>query len=419
MGVNTVRGRWRRWQVGVLLGLILLLVWVLAARRGTPVQVLHVQRLDLVQSVVATGRVSAPARISLASEVAATVAQVHVREGQSVRAGQLLLRMADGEARAALAQARAALAEAQGHAQAQSGLNAPLAEQAQRQAEAALWAAEREHARVRQLVAQGFFAPQRLDEAERALQAARSAHASALLQSQAQHQGGVEPQLAAARVAQARAQVQLAQARLMRLQLRAPADAVVLRREVEPGLMAQPGRELLLLAERGPLRIDASLDERHLPLLRLGMPARAVADAFAAQAFDAVLSEVAPAVDAERGSVQVRLALPQPPAFLRADMTVSVELFGGRRAQTLVLPSQAVRDADRGQPWALVLREGRALRVPLRLGLQGVGAVEVLEGLAEGEAVIAQTEPALPGARVRAAPPQGAPQGFELPSFVR
>ena len=85
-------------------------------------------------------------------------------------------------------------------------------------------------------------------------------------------------------------------------------------------------------------------------------------------------------------------------------MTVSVELVGGVKKDALVLPSGAVRDADREAPWALALQDGLAVRVPLKLGLRGVGAVEILSGLKEGDAVIPQTEKALPGDRVRRGP---------------
>lgn len=400
----------------LLLGLA---AWAWSVRRGAEVQVVAAQRQDIVQSVVATGRVNAPARISISSEVAATVSEVGVREGQAVGAGQVLVRLSDAEPRAALAQAQAALAEARSRALQQSSVGALVSEQAQVQAQAALLVAQRDHERIRQLVAQGFFAPQRLDEARRALDTAQSALASAQVQALANQPRGVEPQLAAARTAQAEANMRMAQARLARLVLRAPVDAVVLRRDVEPGLMAQPGRELLALAEAGPLRIDTSIDERHLPLLQLGMSARAVADAFPGQPFEARLSYVAPAVDAERGSVAVRLALMEPPAFLKADMTVSVELFGGRRERALVLPSEAVRDIDRAQPWVLTLEQGQARRVSVRLGLRGVGAVEVTQGLAPGALVIPQTEKALPGDRVRAAPARAERRGFELPSYLR
>ncbi len=417
-GAGAPRAR-RRWLLAAGAATALALAGAFFLQRGAEVQVVHVQRQDIVQSVVATGRMNAPARMGLASEVAATVVDVLVREGDSVRAGQALLRLADAEPRAALAQARAALAEARGRALQQSSVGAAVADQGEQQARAALLAAEREHERTRQLVAQGFFPPQRMDEAQRALDTARSVLASARAQAQANRSRGVEPQLAAARIAQAQANVQLAQARLERLVLRAPLDALVLRRDVEPGLMAQPGRELLLLAARGPLRIDAALDERHLPLLQVGMQARAVADAFPDQPFDARLSEVAPVVDAERGSVAVRLAVPSPPPFLKADMTVSVELFGGRRQGALVLPSDAVRDAAHGRPWVLLAQGGQARRVDVGLGLRGVGSVEVTQGLAEGAAVIPPTEKALPGDRVRPAPVRAPARGLEVPDFVR
>ena len=83
----------------------------LASQRGTKVQVAPVVRTGIVQSVVATGRLNAPARMDIGAEVTATVLEVKVREGDRVKAGDLLLRLSDAEARAALQQARAALVE--------------------------------------------------------------------------------------------------------------------------------------------------------------------------------------------------------------------------------------------------------------------------------------------------------------------
>ena len=164
--------------------------------------------------------------------------------------------------------------------------------------------------------------------------------------------------------------------------------------------------------------IDAAVDEKHLRLLTPGMPAQALADAFPGQRFDARLSYIAPAVDPQRGTVDVRLDVPQPPAFLKPDMTVSVELLAGAKKDALVLPSSAVRDADREKPWVLVLQGGRAERMPVRLGLRGVGAVEVVEGLAAGDEAIPQTEKALPGDRVRRGPALAPEKGMEVPSFI-
>ncbi|WP_293605617.1 efflux RND transporter periplasmic adaptor subunit [Polaromonas sp. UBA4122] len=405
-----------KWGAGALV--VLAAAVMLAGQRGTPVQVVAVARTGIVQSVVATGRINAPARMDIGAEVSATVLEVRVREGDRVKAGDLLVRLSDAEAHAALQQARAALAEARGRATQQATVAAPVAAQAVVQAQAAFTSAEREHQRARDLVAQGFFSQQKLDDAQRALDTARSALESARVQAQANQASGVERVLAVSRVDQAVAALEVAQARLERLSITSPVDAVVLNRTAEPGSMAQPGRVLLSLAAQGGLRIDAGVDEKNLRLLSPGMAARAVADAYPGQSFDAQLSYIAPAVDPLRGTVEVRLAVPKPPGFLRPDMTVSVELVGGTKKDALVLPSGAVRDADREAPWVLALQDGRAVRVPVKLGLRGVGAVEIVDGLKEGEEVIPQTEKAAPGDRVRRGPSVAQGKGMEVPSFI-
>lgn len=405
-----------KWGAGALV--VLAAAVMLAGQRGTPVQVVAVARTGIVQSVVATGRINAPARMDIGAEVSATVLEVRVREGDRVKAGDLLVRLSDAEAHAALQQARAALAEARGRATQQATVAAPVASQAVVQAQAAFTSAEREHQRARDLVAQGFFSQQKLDDAQRALDTARSALESARVQAQANQASGVERVLAVSRVDQAVAALEVAQARLERLSITSPVDAVVLNRTAEPGSMAQPGRVLLSLAAQGGLRIDAGVDEKNLRLLSPGMAARAVADAYPGQSFDAQLSYIAPAVDPLRGTVEVRLAVPKPPGFLRPDMTVSVELVGGTKKDALVLPSGAVRDADREAPWVLALQDGRAVRVPVKLGLRGVGAVEIVDGLKEGEEVIPQTEKAAPGDRVRRGPSVAQGKGMEVPSFI-
>jgi len=398
--------------------LVLLLTGALLLRqRGTLVQVVPVLRSNLQQSVVATGRLNAPARIELAAEVTATVLAVQVREGDQVKAGQLLVRLSDAEARAALQQAKAALGEARNRATQQATVTAPVAVQTVVQADAAWRNADSEFRRSEALVAQGFFSQQKLDEARRALESAASVLRSAHVQAEANQPRGVESGLAAVRVEQASAAVQMAEARLARLAINSPVDGVVLVRNVEPGTMAQPGRVLLALAS-GRTRIDAGIDEKHLHMLVIGMPAKAAADAYPAQPFAAQLSYIGPAVDLQRGTVEVRLAVQQPPAFLKPDMTVSVELIGANRSNALVLPAAAVREADSAAPWVLMLRDQRAVRVPVKLGLRGIGTMEIVSGLQEGDLAIPQTEKALPGDSVRQAGTTLQSQGMEVPSFI-
>jgi len=256
---------------------------------------------------------------------------------------------------------------------------------------------------VQQLVAEGFYSPAQLDEARRAVDVARAQQLSAQAQLQANADAGTEVAQAQAQLALAQAATVAAQARLAQATLVAPADARVLVREVEPGQIVQPGKALLSLALAGPTQLVAQVDERFLEQLQLGQPAWVVADAFAGQRFAARVLSIAPAVDAQRGAIEVKFSIEQTPAFLREDMTLSVEVETARRERTLVLPQAALRGPAGGdQASVLVLQDGRAQVRNVRLGLRTLDAVEVLDGLKEGDTVLRGNATLQDGQRVRA-----------------
>lgn len=369
--------------------------------RGREVEVVSVTRAPLTQSVVATGRIATPARIVIGSPLAATVLEVTVREGDPVRPGQVLARLRADDAEALVGQAAAALAEAEARFAQIESVGRPVAAQQLAQAEANRKVAVAEAERARQLVAKGFYAQSKADDALRNAANAASAADTARAQLAAQQAGGSEREAARARVDQARAQLVNARARAAQLTLTAPAAGVVLTRKAEPGDVATAGKVLLELAEAGETRVYATVDEKNLRLLKPGQKARGVADAFPAQPFDAELYYLAPAVDPQRGTVETRFRVLAAPPFLRPDMTVSVETITGHRDATLVLPAEVVRDADSGKPWVLVARDGIATRAEVGLGLSGIGRVEILTGLAEGDQVLLPAGGALEGDRLR------------------
>ena len=374
--------------------------------KGREVDVVAVRKAPLTQSVVATGRIATPARISVGSPLAATVLDVSVREGDLVAPGQVLVRLRADDATALVTQAQAAQAEAEARLTQVEKLGRPVAAQQLAQAEANLKVAQAEAERARRLVAQGFYAQSKVDDALRNAANAATAVEAARAQLAAQQPGGTEREAARARLEQARAQLANAKARAALLTLTAPSAGTVLTRKAEPGDVAAAGKVLLELADAGETRIYATVDEKNLRLLKPGQSARGVADAFPAQPFDATLYYLAPAVDPQRGTVEIRFRVGKPPAFLRPDMTVSVETVTGHQDATLVLPAEAVRDADGNAPWVLVARDGLASRADVKLGLAGIGEVEIVAGLAEGDLAILPASGALEGDRVRIRAPR-------------
>ena len=374
-----------------------------ATLRGPQVDALVVQSAPLVRTLQFSARVATLSRVDVGSTVTGRVAQVRVMEGTQVRQGDVLVQLESDELRAALAQAVAAERQAKARLEGLRSTGRTAAQAARAQADASLQAASASLARVQQLVAEGFYSPAQLDEARRAVDVARAQQLSAQAQLQANADAGTEVVQAQAQLALAQAATVAAQARLAQATLVAPADARVLVREVEPGQIVQPGKALFSLALAGPTQLVAQVDERFLEQLQLGQPAWVVADAFAAQRFAARVLSIAPAVDAQRGAIEVKFSIEQAPAFLREDMTLSVEVETARRERTLVLPQAALRGPAGGdQASVLVLQDGRAQVRNVRLGLRTLDAVEVLGGLKESDTVLRGHASLQDGQRVRA-----------------
>ena len=382
------RRRWPWLVAAIAIAAGALFAW--QALRGPRIDALPLSYAPLVRTLQFSARVATLSRVDVGSTVTGRVAQVLVTEGAQVRKDEVLVQLESDELRAALTQALASERQAQARlsglrSTGRSGARAALA-----QSDATLLAATAELARVKQLVAQGFFSVSRLDEAQRAADVAQAQQSGGAAQTQAVGDAGTEVMQAQAQIAASHAATAAARARLKQAAVLAPADARVLTRQVEPGQIVQPGKALMALALAGPTQLVAQVDERFLDQLQTGQNAMVVADAFAGQRFAARVLSIAPSVDAQRGAIEVKFALEQQaPAFLREDMTVSVEVETGRRARALVLPLRALRTQASVEPaTVLVVDAGRAQQRKLQLGLRTLSAVEVLEGLAEGDQVL-------------------------------
>lgn len=385
----------QRWLAAVLAMLVLAGAAVgTRVLQGPQVDAVVVRASPLARTLQFSARVATLSRVDVGSTITGRVAQVHVREGAQVRQGDVLVQLESDELRAALAQAVASERQAQARLAGLRSSGRAAAQAAVAQADATLRAASASMARAQQLVAQGFYSPAQLDEARRTLDVAQAQQRSAQAQLQANADAGTDVAQAQAQLVLAQAATVAAQARLAQTTLVAPSDARVLAREVEPGQIVQPGKALLRLALAGPTQLVAQVDERFLDQLAPDQKASVVADAFAGQRFAARVLSIAPAVDAQRGAIEVKFALDQPPpAYLREDMTLSVEVETARREQALVLPLSALRSAVESHAagdaaTVLIAQDGRAQARSVRLGLRTLDAVEVLEGLAAGDTVL-------------------------------
>ena len=392
----------------ILIGVILLILSVagVTALRGRSVLAFPVARRDLLQTVVTTGRVTLLAKVEVGSQIVGSVSQVLVDSGDRVRQGDLLIRLRDDEARAALAQAESVVHELDERLKQIGAVDSPVSQQKVAEAETALRHAQTTYERVRKLHDDGISSRADLDEAIRARDVAESVVARERLQRSNSIPQGSEIRLAEARLAQARAAVGVARERLARTVITAPGDGTVIYRKVEAGDVVQPGQTLMVLSRNGRTQITAQVDEKNLGLLNAGQPALVSADAYPDRSFPARLVTVVPAVDPLRGTFEARCDVAEPPPYLVPDMTVSLEIEVARLPMVLTVPTETIRDAAT-TPWVLVARDGRAVRQDVTLGIRGSGASEVKSGLKQGEMVLPAAGRVAEGDRIRVRPAAG------------
>lgn len=293
------------------------------------------------------GVVEALRQTVVAAQVPGAVVELAVKAGDTVQAGQLLLRI---DARSADQSAAAVDAQVQA-------------------ARAQLDVATREYERQKQLFAKKYISQAALDRAEAEVRAAR-----------------------------AQASAQTAQAGAARTQtglhvVRAPYAGVVAEVPVALGDMAMPGRPLLTLYDPAQLRVTAAVPQSALPA---GAKPEDVRVELAGQGAQATPQrvQVLPTVDPATHTVQVRADLPPGLAGARPGLFARLWLPGapgaGEGARITVPQSAVVRRAELTGLYVLGAGGQPQLR-QVRLGRAEGGRVEVLSGVAAGEAVL--TEP--------------------------
>ncbi|WP_278401023.1 efflux RND transporter periplasmic adaptor subunit [Stutzerimonas kunmingensis] len=359
----------------LIIPVLLLAGWMIWRQlQGPELPGYRLETRPLVQRVVASGEVDSQSLAQVGSEITGVVAVRHVREGDAVKAGDLLLELRDDEQRARLHEAEAALRQL-------IDSSRPQAQATLREAQNNLEQADRELQRRETLFERKLLASEALEQARRATLTARVVRDRARFAAAAVGEGGSEEQVL-------RQRLEAARANLAKARIHAQVDGIVQTREVEPGDLVQPGRTLLTIARSGSSEILLPLDEKNLAPIELGQAARIIADAYPDRVLPARVSFIAPSVDTARGTIDVHLDLLEPADFLRQGMTVSVNIETGRREQALVLPNDALRAPDGTRAQVLRVNDGVVERVGVRLGMLGTALSEVSEGLAAGDLVL-------------------------------
>jgi multidrug efflux pump subunit AcrA (membrane-fusion protein) len=341
--------------------------------RQTPaaVQVETLAASPVADIYLASGTVRARYSAAIAPKISANIAEIRVHAGDQVQAGQTLVLLDRRDLEANLRRSEAARAEAE------SAIDET--ENAITAARANFELARVTHKRFQDLLAKGSVSQQEFDESQ-----ARLKSATAALEMAASKRRQVEARRSQVEAENAAAHVALGYATLT-----APFPGLVTERKADPGSLAAPGATLVTLEREGNLRLEASIDESRMGLVRIGESVEVEIDGVNRSASGRV-GEIVPSVDSATRSFAAKIDLPALPG-LRAGMFGRAAFNTGRREAVLV-PEPAV--VERGQIRSVFVVEGDTARLRLvTLGEARDGRREVLSGLTAGERIILAPPP--------------------------
>jgi HlyD family secretion protein len=380
---------------------------------GTEVRLEKVARRDLVSAVTASGKIEAKTSVDISADITGRIIRIAVREGDLVNKGQFLIQIDPAQYLAAVARAQGVVGSTE----------ATLT-----QARANLDQAERQWNRARQLTQLGpnLITPEAAEQARTSYDVAQA-----------------NWQATRAQLEQSRASLQEARDNLAKTRLTSPIAGRVVRLAVEEGEVAVPGtfsREtglLLTVADLSVILAKVQVDETDVVRLAANDSVQVTIDAYPDTTFTGRVTEIShsaqlTATQTASGSndravdFDVEVTLDNPPRDVRPDLSCTARMVTDTRATALSIPIIAltVRDHERvpiedstmdttrlkklgkEAEGVFVVREGKATFRPVKVGIAGDEYFEVIDGLREGETIVAGTYQAIrdlkDGARVRA-----------------
>lgn len=301
-----------------------------AGGRAAVVKVVSAETRPFADRIEVLGVAKGRESVTITSDTTELVTAVHFRDGQAVRAGQILVDLKASEQDAGVAQAAAQEAQAQ-----------------------------RDYDRWKTLADRGI-APRAT--AEQYLAALQSAKAST----------------AAAR-----------SRRLDRV-IRAPFAGVVGLSDISPGSLVNPGSAIVSLDDLSVIRVDFDVQDRYLPVLAVGTPIMAIPDALPGQRISGRIAQIDTRVNTTTRAIKARAEFPNGDGRIRPGMLMKVSIDHGARQAVSVPESAIAYEGDEAYVFILVSQGGKtkAQKRIITIGASQDGWVEIQQGLRIGDKVV-------------------------------
>lgn len=314
-----------------------------APRQLARADILRVQMAPVAATLPFTATLNALTNVEVAAEIDAKVRDVLVREGETVRRGQLLARL-DGET----------LQQAVAEQQAQLTND-----------EARLSLAKLKLDKQRELYQQGFISKLAFDEIDS------------------------EYRVRAGDVSARRSQLARAHKSLADTAVHAPMDGVVYARRIQPGEQVGRNQKMFAIADLRQLEAAANIPARQISQLQVGQQARFHIEG-RPEAFNAQLQRLNPVANSGSRTFSAYLRVDNHDLRLQAGQFIQGEIILSESRDAARLPEAAVRDAQSPAPWVMKLVGSKLQKQPVRIVLRNDSErVLAVQGVAAGDTILA------------------------------
>jgi membrane fusion protein, multidrug efflux system len=291
------------------------------------VDVAKVATLKLVDDINAVGSIRSNESVVIRPEVSGRIVRLNFNDGQHVKKGQLLV-----------------------------AFDATVNEAEVQQAKAELGIARANYERALDLAKQKFISDRARDESQANVQV-------------------LEAKLA------------LAQARLSKLEIKAPFSGIVGIRNVSVGDYVKDGADLINLEDISSVKVDFRVPEKFADMVKKGQAIEVLVDALPGRPFHAKVDAVDPQVDSSGRSALLRGRIDNPEGKLKPGMFARVRLILSERENALVVPEEAiVPQGGKVTVWKVI--DGKVVRTEVKTGLRRAAKVEIVQGLQIGDTVV-------------------------------
>jgi RND family efflux transporter MFP subunit len=303
--------------------------------------VIIVKRDQIVAGPIISGDLRPEREAVLRAQLAGSVLEVRVKEGQPVREGAVLGRIEARTLEDALRSAQSAV----------------------RSAETQLQVAQKESERTQQLVTAGALAARELDLSHNSVSAAE------------------------AQLADAQARLVTARKQLEDAVVKSPLSGVIARRSVNTGDIVTSGSELFTVVDPSSMRLEASVPSESLPELRLGSRVSFAVRGYT-QPFEGKIDRIAPQTDAATRQLPIYVSIPNTAGKLVGGLFAEGRVVTSS-ANGVVVPVNAINTTG-DMPWAARVVGNKVERVNVTLGLHDprTERVQVVSGLNEGDTLL-------------------------------